>query len=824
MNILYIFIILLCINKIYCGGGWYINDNNLNMLTLNIYNYDNNYKIETLKNNIRIVNELLCTYNSYKFNEINLLENRHFMPFADIIIDSYNQYNLKDFLNSDENLNNIKYHIIINNTEPLYLYNRLVEYLIIKKYDVKKRCTTTHEYCDDKCVGENNLCIFTYPLNLVHKSSSICSRINTINYNIINSKDIRILLYRHVKQPLYNKMIDIMNNIISINNIENYNSIVDLFPYPNFNSYEICENKRRTKKMGFHNKLINLDIENCYIFITKHYHDIFSTFQNYKKYKIDNPTINPQLFLNSEEYLKDYIIKLNGNRVTNNFTYERINIYKYRFIIYKQLKENYLIEQPDISEYGKNDKEEYFGISTEYYFMCSRDDIVELYGQICHINTINNQTNFYNENKLTHPEIYDIFYPSNFDVDYLYNIINASNYGDTVLLILSNNSILINNNMQDIIIMANRKLITIHIILYKSDILSVNLKILTEKTNCIISIINDDHLDYALYISYLTNKQIIKYNEKNQDYNIYINSDIPEQYQLLTLSNIDIYDNYGNVITPYKISYTNALYMFTFTVIPGRTLVRFSAENNKFISLKKYIIDDAYIQINGNLSYIYINRPIQLNYTIYTSDKIEHYYSDIISNYHLLSYNISFKNRKLTINTNDGINMNNLISIQTYIDMPMNIINSDPIPNIISSIIDHSENIISNLGLDDNFEKNTLCDLRYFPYCIVLIIVSIVLTIILIIILIGMDGYIACNVIYYDLLFAGVTLIINIILITFITLLIILTIYFINVVNVSIPRKSFFVDDAIISSISICLLIIILCVYKKCKNKFFIKK
>lgn len=806
MNLLF-FVTALIVPCVHCGAGFYQQYGDIKHLTMNIYSYSTQSEFEKFQNNLRITNEILCTYNSYRITNINILQEKQYIPFSDIIFDNNNKYGLQSFLNSSHNLNNIKYHIIVKKLDSISMYDDLSNYLLIDKFKITRRCSVTGELCNSTCNGDNNICSVSYPSNLKKKSITVCSRINSIGYKDIASNKTKLLLYRHTSNTQYLHMIDIMKSVERFNNYQKYQTDIDLFPPPIFNDYTVCQNEVRSIKVGYENKVVSLDFKNCYIFISGKDNAHFVSFDDFKRHKIDNPVINYNLFLREDEFLNGkYIIKSNDKHIPDNYTFERINDFEYIKPVYCLNTSGYIMEKTSIMNYGSYSDNCHYSI-VEYYMMCAGNDIYTFQGQICNVINIREQSNNYTRYKSIYPEKYGKKYPSDFGVDIILKTLKESNYGDTIILIITNDMKIFENNIDSYIELANHKILTLQIFIYGTNIIPNKLRNLIENTYSIVNIINQDSFSYLPYISFLTDKQVVKYNKVSQIYNLDINSKIPQIYQIVTTSGMEMYDQYGNEREITKINYGNNLFLLKFITLPGRNILKFKNSQNKFAVLKDYIISDGFVKINNRTAYIYTNNNISINYTLYSDDKKKTYIGTSKSLLHkvkfghenILSLNIDF----------DVVNMNTYVPLYDYFHTTENMINPLPLENIVPDIIHYIEGELIKVADYNYFRKSTLCDLHFFPYCVANVIWSLVFLIILVCIIIyainnkeNGKKYGKINVSLILLIFQA--LIFNII-------------YFILSLSTAIPQKGFTSDNWIVAGcIFVCpitIFVICTCLY-----------
>jgi hypothetical protein len=408
-----------------------------------------------------------------------------------------------------------------------------------------------------------------------------------------------------------------------------------------------------------------------------------------------------------------------------------------------------------------------------------------------------------------------------------------SDFGDSLIFIITNNTIIFENNIESYIELSNKKLLSINIFIYKSTYLSKYLKKFIDSTNTIINIINDDPYDYLRYISFLTNKQIISYNLVSRIYDFNINSNLSKNYQLISASNFILYDRYGNQRSFIKTNYTDTLFKYDFVALSGRNILIFNNDTNRFAILKNYNIDDGLMYIDNNTIFINTNKNISFNYSIYTnsnsnSNKITYKITES-SMFHKINLNFTNTPQTFVVNIDwDLINMNMFENIFNYGNINNNLINNLPISNIVNNIINDNfnpTNIINNLESSDFFRKLSICDLRFYPYCIALIVWSSIFVIIIICIYISTLSYvysrIACiNIYLYNMtkitkkykIFLRISLIIICIILLFII------IFFNMAIHVSIPHVGFKVDIFIVSFVIFIIplgfIICILYIYK----------
>lgn len=701
----FVFLIIVClfVNCVVAGTGFYRTENNYKYLTLNIYNHDRNYDFTNFKNKLRIVNELLCTYNSYKIETINILEDIKYLPFSDVVIDIGKKRNIKPFLNKTQNLNKINNYMVINEIDEITFYYKLVEYLIIKKNIINKNCSTTKTPCIDSCTGNDNICLISYPVDLIDKSLVTCSRTININYNTINiNKKINILIYRHTHYSSYLKLLDILRDIKSINDNEKYNTNIDLFPHPLFNAYLSCRNGSRSIKMGFLGKVIDdINSEDCVIFNnpsrSNRRNGVDFTMGEYKRYKVDRVQIKSQNFLKTGETMRNYTIIFNDKKIPDNFSYERLNRYK-------------VTKETD-------------GINWNWlsHSMCPKNDIFTIHGVFCSTVSISDQLSTYNLEKSVSPEKYWNV-TSNLDKDDIMDTLNNAAYGEIITLIITKNTKIFVGHIDTYINICNRKLLTLTIFVDGSEIPS-DLQILIEKTNSFVHTINNDPFDYLKYISFLKNKQILKYNEVKKTYSITTKSS--KVYQLITSSTIMLYDNYGNpmnLISHKKI--TNVLNFYEFKTIPGLNILIFSQNDNKFVFLKNIIMDEIYVVISNKKAIIYSSTESKLYYTLYKKDNGKNRHSINISlGYHEISYTTddtklifdSYANDIEEVdmgNSNIYYDLYNSIASQNNFDnFP---IHADDIENIYFRL----DKLLPPSSKIDWYEKTTSCDYKNFILCV----------------------------------------------------------------------------------------------------------
>jgi hypothetical protein len=798
--------LLLLVCYVYAGSGYYRTNGDYKYLTLNIYNYDSDLSV--FKNNLRAMNEILCTYNSYKIESVNILENSMYLPFADIIIKENDNINYGDFLNSSYNLNNLKYHVIIKNINDIDMYYKLSQYLMINKYNIIKRCTRTNTICNNTCIGENNICSVSYPVNLIEKSISSCFRVdNIINYRNINSSNINLRLYRHTNNTLYQNMINIMRNIESINRDENYITNIDIFPPPIFNSFDTCNIETRPVRLGFFGNPMDPTMDNCYPFIYETTGNIgeFVNRDDFAKYKTDNPIVKHSYFLRTGEYIRgDFVIKFNDLIVPDNYIYERTNDFKIfspnnrRGCFYTT---HYIIENTDIGGEMGGDNAwccdvRYSTKCTNYYMLCSRNDVFTMKASYCYTTTVEQQLSEYNNIKIRDPERYGSQYPSNFNDDVILRTLEESNFGVSIVLIITNEMKVFDENIDNYIRLSNRKLLSINIFIYQSNLLPVSLKKFIDNTNTIINIIKDDPFDYMRYISFITNKQIISYKSVPRIYNFNINLNEPKKYQLISPSNFNLYDEYGNQRNTIKTIYTDNLFKFDFTLLPGRNIFIFNNNDNKFAILKNYIIDDGMIYIDNNTIYINTNKEIIFNYSIYSNNTENSYHIKVPSINHQINLNSTNIFQTFVIDIDwELINMNMFENIYHYTNNDNNIINPPGISGILKSFTFVNDELkVSKIFNDAQyFKKLTICDLRYFSYCIAFIIWLIVFII---------SIFVIIFIMYFNLFIfknkdTKCSTIVILIILWFIIFA--LMIYFCFAVHFSIPHKGFTDDNLIVA-------------------------